>query len=252
MVLIYVDDMRKIAEYLDTEVPIWIFPFMYSQFHTKLVYTLPVILLFCNAPFVDGNQIFVYTRVGQNKWLCGQIMYIVLASAAYYLFLLIASLLSTVFIGEISLEWGKTLNTLSVSGLAVHIGCVFVDVSKLVVDFFTPVGAVWFTFLMSWLCAVMLGLLIFLCNTLTKTKFVGTLISSALVVLSVLVENGGFPEIIPFSPVSWNTLDNIDVGGLTPNPSFLYCLIVYLGLIVMLIAAIFIFGRKSSLDVKGE
>lgn len=251
IIQIYVDDMRKVAEYLDTSVSIWIFPFLYSQFHTKLIYTLPVILLFCNAPFSDNNQVFVYTRVGRKKWLCGQMLYIVLAAAVYYFFLLIASLVSTVFIGEMSMEWGKTLQTLAVSNVALKVGCPFVDISSLIVDFFTPLQAIGFTFLVSWLCAIFLGLLIFFCNTVFKTKFIGTTISSALVVLSVLVENGGYPFIIPYSPVSWNTLDNIDVGGLTTNPSFGYCIGVYLTLIAILIAGIFIFCRKQNLDMKG-
>ena len=252
IVQIYVDDMRKISEYLNTNIPIWIFPFLYSQFHTKLIYTLPIILLFCNAPFCDNDQIFVYTRVGRKKWLCGQMLYIVIAAAVYYFFLLIVSLVSTVFIGEISMEWGKTLQTLAVSNIGFRVGSPFVDVSGLIVDFFTPLQAIGFTFLVSWLCAIFLGLLIFFCNTVFKTKFIGTMISSALVVLSVLVENGGYAFIIPYSPVSWNTLDNIDVGGLTINPSFGYCMGVYLTLIAVLIAGIFIFCRKQNLDMKGS
>lgn len=252
MIQIYVDDLRKASEFLGTEIPIWIFPFMYSQFHTKLIYTLPVIMLFCNAPFIDGNQVFVYTRVGRNKWLCGQILYIIFASAAYYIFLIAASLLSTVFIGEISLDWGETLSTLSSTDTAVNMGLFFLEIPKIVTDFFSPLQAVGFTFLVSWLCAVMLGLLIFLCNTLTGTKFLGTLISSALVVLSVLVENGGYQHIIKFSPVSWNTLDNIDVGGFTTNPEFLYCLFAYIGLIVFLTAGIFIIGKTKRIDMKGN
>lgn len=254
MIQIYVDDMRKISQYLQTDVPIWIFPFLSSQFHTKVIFTLPVILLFCNAPFTDSNQIFVYSRAGQKKWLLGQIMYIIIASAAYYLYLLIVSLLSTVFIGSIGLEWGKTINTLSVSDVGGKIGCFFIEVPSIIVDFFTPLQAVGFTFLMSWLCAIFLGLIIFLCNSLFKTKALGIFISSALVILNVLVEHGGhggFSRLINYSPVSWNTLDNIDIGGLTTNPSFTYCLSVYLILIAILIGGIFILCKKPSLDLKG-
>lgn len=251
MVQIYVDDMQKISEYLNTDIPIWIFPFMYSQFHTKLIYTLPIVLMFCNAPFVDNNQIFVYTRIGRKKWICGQLLYIIIAAAVYYIFLLIVSLFSTVFIGDVSAEWGKTLHTLAVSDVGWKVGCVFVDVSSIVVDFFSPLQAVWFTFLVSWLCAVLLGLLIFFCNTVFKTKYVGIVFSSALVVLSVLVENGGYQSIIPYSPVSWNTLDNIDVGGITTNPTIGYCIGAYLILIAILTAGIFVFSRKLHIDTKG-
>ncbi len=53
-------------------------------------------------------------RSGRMKWLCGQILYIAAASAVYYLFLFVISVLLTVFGGEISPEWGKTLDAMSI------------------------------------------------------------------------------------------------------------------------------------------
>jgi hypothetical protein len=251
MVQIYVDDMQKISTGLGTDMPIWIFPFLYSQFHTKLIFTFPLILLFCNAPFTDDNQIFVYLRSGKIKWLCGQILYIVSASALYYIFLFIVSLISTIFYGEGNLtEWGKTLVTVANSGAAMDFGSPFIEVSARVIDCFYPLQAVWFTFLMSWLCGIVIGLIVFLCNYLTGTRFLGIAISSALLVLSVPVKRKLW-DIQYFSPVSWNTLDGIDVGETTECPSFTYCLCVYLILMAVLIAAIFIFGRRKSLDIKG-
>lgn len=57
-------------------------------------------------------------------------------------------------------------------------------------------------------------------------------------------------DYVRFSPISWNTLNNIDVGNMTAKPAFSYCMCVYGGLIIVLIAGIFIFGRKKSLDTK--
>lgn len=252
MVQIFVEDMRKISVGLGTEMPVWIYPFLYSQFHTKLIYTLPVVLLFCNAPFTDSNQVFVYMRVGRAKWIGGQLMYIIIASALYYLFLIAVSMFSTIFYNGSIFEWGKTLQTLAVTNAAQIYGCPFVDISYSVITYFTPFQAMWFTFLMSWLGAMMIGLIIFLCNTLSGTRFLGVLVSSLLVVMSSLIENGGYPTLIPFSPISWNTLDNIDVGGTSSNPSFNYCILVYVGLIAALSVAIFIFGAKKSLDIKED
>ncbi len=59
MVQIYVDDIQKVAGLSGTSGSIWIFPFLYVQFHTKVIFTLPVVLMFCNAPFTDKNHIFV-------------------------------------------------------------------------------------------------------------------------------------------------------------------------------------------------
>lgn len=252
MIQICADDMRKISVQLGTEMPVWIFPFLYSQFHTKLIFTFPLILLFCNAPFIDANQIFAYMRTGRKKWLCGQILYVAAASALYYIFLFAVSTgIALLYGGGSFSEWGKTLATAAHTNPATTFGCPFVEVSARVLEFFTPLQAVWFTLLMSWLCGTVIGLIIFMCNFLMGTRFVGLSATSALLALSVPVKRKIW-AVGRFSPVSWNTLDGIDVGGTTTNPSFAYCLCVYLGLTAALVAAIFIFGGKKSLDVKED
>ncbi len=136
MIQIYVDDMQKVTEILGTKVSIWIFPFLYVQFHTKVIFTLPVVLMFCNAPFTDKNQIFVYTRTGRVKWLFGQILYIFIASAFYYLFILFISILLTVFFAEPSLDWGKTIYMIANSGVAQQVQAFYLDAPALILDFF--------------------------------------------------------------------------------------------------------------------
>lgn len=262
MILVYFDDMERIAEGLGTAMPVWVFPFLYSQFHMKLIYTLLLVLFFCNAPFIDSNQTFMYIRSGHIKWLLGQMLYVITSSGIYYLFLLIVSFLSAVFAGgEINFEWGKTLVAVATSDAAGRLGSPFIDASPTVLTFFSPLSATWFTLLLSWLCGSMIGLIIFLCNMLTKTRFLGIIVSSILVVLSAVLEND-FTYLIkdmflkdivlPFSPISWTTLNHVDVGGLTQNPSFGYCISVYLAVIALLITGILIFGKKQSIDVKGN
>lgn len=254
MVWIYVDDMRKLSSELGGDMPIWIFPFIYQQFHTKLIYTLPLVLLFCNAPFTDQNQIFVYMRTGRAKWLCGQVLYIITASAFYYLFILAISLLSTIFSGG-SLDlnsWGNTLKTLANSNAAQYLQHPFIEVSYTVVKFFTPLQAVWFTFLLSWINAVNIGLIIFLFNLVSGSRFLGILLSSAVIVFSAVTDDYVLPKALPYSPVSWITLNNIDVGKTTTNPTFTYCMLVYLIVMTILAAGIFILGRTKSLDIKED
>lgn len=252
MIQIYVDDMRKISSYLEAPLPIWIFPFMYCQFHTKLIYTLPVVLLFCNAPFTDSNQIFVMMRSGRKKWLAGQILYIAVAAGLYYFFLLAVSVISPVLGGgELTAEWGKTI--LAVQGnspIPSMVNCNFVDIPSLITTYFTPLQAVWFTFLNSWLCGTLIGLIVFLLNLVSGTKALGVFTASAIILISALVSNSFKGNLLVISPVSWNTLDKIDVGGLTSNPSFAYCITFYIVSIAALTAIIFISGRKKSLDSK--
>lgn len=251
MTLIYVDDVKKVSDYTGGGMSVWIFPFLYSQFYTKVLFTLPVILMFCDAPFVDKNQLFIMMRTTRTKWLCGQLLYIVLASGIYYLFIFAVSILSTVFYGDFSLEWGKTLNMLAYSPEAAYDVKVYsLTISRIVVEYFTPLLACFYTFILSWLSAIFLGLVVFVCNLFTGSRIWGIAASSFFIILSISAK--GIRNLDRFSPISWSTLDGIDVGGLTFHPDIVYCLCAFASLIGALAAAVIIFGRRKSFDTKGN
>ena len=52
------------------------------------------------------------------------------------------------------------------------------------------------------------------------------------------------------SPISWITVDYIDVGGMTHYPTLSYCLTVFGISIASMIIGVFVLGRKKSLDFK--
>lgn len=253
MTFIFADDVRRYAAALGSDVSIWTFPFLYVGRYMRLVFTLPVVLMFCNAPFVDKNQTFVMTRTTRVKWLCGQILYIILAAAVYYIFIFLLSIISTIFIAEFSLDWGGTFYSIANGGAAISIpeGGSRVEIPKIIVEYFTPAQACFFTFLLSWLGAVFLGIIIFFFNLVTQSRNIGIVVSFAFVVWSFMVKDTfGLGRYRKLSPLSWNTLENIDVGGLTKYPTFPYCVTVLSISILLLIAGSIIFGRKKSLDLK--
>lgn len=251
MTFIFADDVRKNAAALGSDVSMWIFPLLYLDRYMKLVFTLPVVLMFSNAPFIDKNQTFVMMRTSRVKWLCGQILYIVAASAVYYLFIFLLSVLSTVFIADLSLDWGGTFYSLAYGGVTIPDDILKVQVPKIIVEFFTPVQACFFTFLLSWLAAVFLGMIVFFFNLVTQSRNIGIVVSFAFVVWAFMVKDTfGLGRYRKISPISWNTLDNLDVGGLTAYPTFTYCVCVFSVSILLLIVGSFVFGRKKSLDFK--
>ncbi|MCM1508154.1 MAG: hypothetical protein NC177_13650 [Ruminococcus flavefaciens] len=145
------------------------------------------------------------------------------------------------------MEWGEVLYTISETNIAYQRNCLYTEVPSLILDYFTPLQAVWFTFVVSWSNAVLLGMIIFACNYLTKFRYLGIASSSMLIVLSCFLYTG-HRELFKFSPTSWITLDNIDIGGKTDNPSFLYCMCFYWTAIIALITVTFIFSKKKSVD----
>ena len=251
MTLIFADDVRKNAIVLGSDVSMWIFPLLYISRYMKLVFTLPVVLMFCNAPFIDKNQTFVMMRTSRVKWLCGQILYIIAASAVYYLFIFLLSVISTIFIADPSLDWGGTFYSLAYGGVIMPDNVMKVEVPKIIVEYFSPIQACFFTFFLSWLAGIFLGMIIFFFNLVTQNRYIGIVVSFAFVVWAFMVKDTyGLARYRKISPISWHTLDNIDVGGLTPYPTFAYCVSVLAGLILLLIIGSFVFGRKKSLDFK--
>lgn len=243
-----VRSLASLSEKLGENSTVWIFPFLYSQFHLKLIFTLPLVLLYCNAPFIEQNSLFIISRCGKMKYTIGQISYIVISALFYYIFIFAVSIILSLPYADISNEWGKILNIIAYTDVSLIEGFNFLDSSGMVITYFKPFQAVLFTILMSVLFAVVIGLIIYAANIITKTKYIGCLISSLIIVFSSFGEVWGNKKFLPYSPASWITLDKLDVGGLTSNPTFTYCLTVYLVTIVILTALILVFGRKQTVD----
>ncbi len=69
-------------------------------------------------------------------------------------------------------------------------------------------------------------------------------------ILTAVVD--GNQRLIWFSPISWNSLNNIDVAGMTANPSIGYVLGMYVLLIAVLTFLAVFFGRKQEIIVRNE
>lgn len=241
-------DLASLGRDLGVKSSLWYYPFLYSQYHMKLIFTLPLLMVFCNAPFIDDNAMFIIVRSKRKAWILGQIIYIVAVSAVYNLFILFSVFVTSIPSAEISTNWGKLLNTISVSNASLSAGYPFLSASRFVITWFTPLQAVWFTFLLSWLMSIMIGMLVYFFNSITNTKSVGVTVCSLIIIFSCYIEVFGNNKMLWFSPVSWCTLDKLDVGGKTSNPSFYYCIAFFLIIEVLLSMVLLAFNRKWILD----
>lgn len=237
---------KNIRVYVDldtTPMTAWAFVALRSYNFQKMLLNTPLILLFCNAPFTDRNQTFVYLRSGRLKWLCGQILYIIMASGIFFLTMFLESVLFAGHGAKFTLDWDE-------AALAV-------PAIKMLSIYFTPLSAVGFTLLFSWLSGIFIGLLMFFCNYMTGSKPFGAFVSSFFVMFGIIASysedhNVVMNSLVRFSPLSWMQLNSIAIGKERFRPSFAYVMCVYSGLIVLLTAAILIFGRRKSLDIRED
>ncbi len=64
------------------------FIIMFSDFYILSFSILGIMILFCDAPFINAGTSFLLIRSSRKNWVVGQIIYIFIASLIYYLFYL--------------------------------------------------------------------------------------------------------------------------------------------------------------------
>ena len=191
----------------------WLYPFLYTDRYIRILFMLPLIFIYCDAPFIDKNQIYIMT------------------SAMYFSLIATMTIVLNIRNIEYMNDWGKVLGTLAFSNVPLVKGTA-VTISTYILTYFTPTQAMFFTWLLSVLCGGILGLIIYGCNVISKSKVVGIVASGFLVILSAAVSGNEMAQW--FSPVSWTTLNKLDVGKLTQYPTFTYVMVVYMTAIIIL------------------
>lgn len=80
------------------------------------------LMLVCDAPFIDAGVLPMVQRTGRSNWFFGTWIYLAIISAAYWLMVWIAGIISIINYCEWSTEWGQVfislLNTGEISNLA--------------------------------------------------------------------------------------------------------------------------------------
>lgn len=251
-VMSYTAGLRALSLKMDIDMTPWIFPFMFTWRYMKIIYMIPVVFIFCDAPFVDSNQMYVIIRSKRKSWCAGQILYIFAGSFIYTALLLLSSIIVNIKYMQWDTRWGEVLGTASTTNIMQTIGQNYttVKVSTIIVRYYTPLQAMIYTFLLMWLSMTMIGLLIYIFNVFTKTRFAGNLVAAFLILLTAVVD--GKPLLTWLSPMSWNSLNNIDVAGITKYPTIIYVLFMYLMIIGISIFLILFIGKKQEIIVQEE
>lgn len=225
----------------------WIFPFLTSDPTLLLMLMLGIVMLFCDAPFIDAHQPYLIIRAGKRNWLLGQIGYIMLASALYFFFIIMVSVLLLLPNLTFSFEWGKILGTLALTDAGTQFKSILPISYSLQLNY-TPVEAMAYNFLMNWLVGTFLGLLIFVLNMRFRRE-IGVIISTFLVFLQFFYFSTRNLPMFCLSPVSWASLINLDITHTSALPSITYAVSVLIGLNLILIFLAHIIAHKKDIDV---
>lgn len=238
----YTDPVGRMVVSTGVAVTPFLFPFIMSGWYSMILLMLGIVLLFCDAPFIDEHQPYQIMRSNRKTWLTGQILYVIVGSALYFAFVIFVS--SIFFVPKISFvdEWGKVWTTLARTNAASQYGLSF-SVPYSIISSYHPLNALGLSFLMSWLVGSFLGLLLFVLNRFVNRAF-GAFLCVAVVVFACFV-NFGDVRMAYYSPITWTSLYIMDPYGLTRAPTTTYGLTTILILNTILITILYLTNRRD-------
>ncbi len=235
-----VGPLLMFSQSVNVKITPWAFPFTQTYWYPTMIIMLGVVLLFCDAPFMNNSTPYECIRGGKKRWVSGQLTYVMIASLIYVLFLVLVSILCLLPNIDFSGEWGKVYNTLAQTNAGPEYG-VFIPISYNIILSYTPLEAMLLTSLMLFLETVFVGLVMFALNLVTKRIggiFAGLLLAFMPAFASVV----GTMQFYYFAPTAWANLSMMDTNVQTMYPSLAYAvcfLLISITFLVMFICKIY-------------
>lgn len=212
MMCVMLDPLKEFALQLGYASNVAVLPFVLSSETNQLVVAIGCVLLFSDAPFLRGDQLFVVERTGRRVWIAGQLVYLLVASFLYVAFVVASSVLVMMPVSTFATEgWGKVVSTLVYTDAASLTGIGFPFSPKLVVAF-SPGQAMAVQFAVEWAAMLVLSAVVFVCNLFLKAK-IGVFVAMAVALFDLLITNM-LPFVMTYaSPVSMGRLSILDLSG---------------------------------------
>jgi len=198
MVLFVYDAVTPIREFsmqVGYRVTPWVFSALMSSNFFRFVFPLGLVLLFCDAPFMDAGQPLLMVRAGKKNWCAGQLIYIAICTGVYFLAIFIIQCLVLMPYLTFQSSWGRVITTISATtGMS---GGLFF--SRTLIEPFTGVTTTLLYFTALWLAGTMLGAVMFALNLRFK-RAIGAMVATAIILMQgfvMFIEQAA--KISPFS-----------------------------------------------------
>lgn len=154
---ILIEQVRGACDTYGLSISCWFFPFLFTNSIHNIFFYFGILLLFCDAPFVDNQQMDIILRSGKKNWFRGKILYLLVASCLYFLLIFVVSIIEFFPNVGFSLEWEELINKIS-------LGSKYGMMQREIVSGYSPIEACLTQYVICVLFAFFLGLLIFYLN----------------------------------------------------------------------------------------
>jgi hypothetical protein len=219
--------------------------FLLSDKVTVFTLFVGLFILFSDLPFRENNQTFLIIRGGKCPWIFSQILYIIIVSIVYFIFVFTSYCL--ILIQNISFSperWGKIVNTIAATN-ASDLFDLKLKMPQNVISEFTPLSAFFQSFSIAIYIAVFLGLLTFAMNLIIRHNS-GLIASGFFIFLYLFLSyvNAISETMFYFSPIGWCSLILIDKNGSSPLPNIEYAVTVLTCAILIIVALLSTFSSN--------
>ena len=178
-----------------------------SVYNEKLILYL-IMMIVCDAPFIDGNMQCCILRSGRIRWFTGTVFYIILMVLIYWLCVFIICVLSIASVCEWTADWGRVFRSLLKTG----------EIADLQGDLrYLKAGSALELFLISFslkcMVSVMLAFITWLFNS-RRCKNGGVIIATAFILMHGHITGWFVPVCWKFiSPVTLSNLNMLNIDG---------------------------------------
>lgn len=233
----------------------WIYPLLISDANFLMLFAGGIIWFYSDIPFNHIWNSYIVLRLGREKWLINQLIYIIVSA-----FIIPLEVIGLTWIAifprmEFQYDWGKIIYTLANTSVGSEFSILW-KISPQYIEKYNVLEAMLMGILISGLGIAFMGILMFaIC--LIWGRICGLVSGSLLVVFSSVAANVIIPQQQLFhmlSPISFMRVGKIGVsiGGYMIMPSTTYIFLIYMTGIIICSLIGYIRIKRMNLEWKKE
>lgn len=243
--------ISKMSHYYSTSINGFSAAFIFSDQITVFILFIGIFILFSDLPFQDTQQIFLLVRSGKRGWIFSQILYVILVSAAYFIFVFIVFCIFTIPYLEFNTnDWGKIVKTIAATNASDKFG-IRIVISLNTLSDFSPIEGAIYSFGIAVFTAIVFGMINLTFNLIIRARS-GIIVTGILIFMYMFVSyvNAISLKMFYLSPLGWCSLNMADKYSRSILPD-ISCILLTLSItfLSLSIALLFYSNKKSKFSL---
>lgn len=241
------EPITNMTRYYSTAINGFSAAFIFSDRITVFILFIGIFIIFSDLPFQDTQQIFLLARSGKRSWIFSQVLYVILVSIVYFLFVLVLFCIFTMPYVNFDLnDWDKNVKTIAATSASDKFG-IRIDISQSALSDFSPIEGFLYSFGIAVFIAIILGMINLTFNLIIKARS-GIIVTGILIFMYMFVSyvNAISLKMFYFSPLGWCSLNMADRYSRSVLPDISYIILTLTTTFLLLSIALLFYSSKRS------